>query len=80
MSETTTQSRRAARAAANVAEEVADATLRPEMPSSLVDLFDKSMARAKDAHKNAQHNTSHAGAIAAMQRIRAMLPPHSFVD
>jgi hypothetical protein len=50
-----------ARTAANVAEEVADATLRPEMPSSLIDLFDKSMARARDAHEKAssimQHST-----------------------
>jgi hypothetical protein len=51
MSETTAQSKKTARAATNVADEIADATLRPEMPSSLVDMFDKSMARAKDAHE-----------------------------
>lgn len=53
MSETMqTRASRASRAAANAAEETMEAvtTLRTEIPSSLVDLFEKSVARAKDAH------------------------------
>ncbi|MEJ0077151.1 MAG: phasin family protein [Alphaproteobacteria bacterium] len=53
MSETVqTRISRAGRAAANAAEEATEAvtTLRTEIPSSLVDLFEKSVARAKDAH------------------------------
>ncbi len=62
MSDTPTmQTRKAARAAANVADEIANATLRPEVPSSLIDLFEKSIARAKDAHDKVtsimQHST-----------------------
>jgi len=49
MSETMqTRASRAGRAAAQAAEEVT--TLRPEIPSSLIDVFEKSVARAKDAH------------------------------
>jgi len=54
---------RTQRAAANAAEEATEAvtTLRTEIPSSLVDLFEKSVARAKDAHEKAasvmQHST-----------------------
>jgi len=33
------------------AKDLAAATLRSEMPSSFADLFDKSLARAKDAHE-----------------------------
>ena len=57
MSETmeTMQARnsRASRTAAKAAEEVTEAvtTLRTEVPSSLVDIFEKSVARAKDAHE-----------------------------
>jgi hypothetical protein len=52
---TTTQSRttRAARAAAATAEENmerATETLRAEVPSSFVDLFEKTLARTKDMH------------------------------
>src|SRR3954462_5090676 len=48
---------------ANAAEEAMEAitTLRTEIPSSLVDLFEKSVARAKDVHEKAasvmQHST-----------------------
>src|ERR1044071_4712383 len=44
---------RAGRTAAKAAEEATEAvtTLRTEVPSSLVDLFEKSVARAKDAHE-----------------------------
>lgn len=44
---------RAGRAAANAAEEGRETvtTLRPELPSSLIDVFEKSVARAKDAHE-----------------------------
>ncbi len=54
MSETMqTRASRAGRAAAQAAEEAAEAatTLRPEIPSSLVDVFEKSVARAKGAHE-----------------------------
>lgn len=52
MSETTTHGRtKSGRAAANAAEDMAAATLRPELPSSFIDLFDKSIARAKDVHE-----------------------------
>src|SRR3954466_5613517 len=45
----------ASRAAAHAAEEATETvtTLRTEIPSSLVDLFGKSVARAKDAHEKA---------------------------
>ncbi|MGB9367507.1 MAG: phasin family protein [Xanthobacteraceae bacterium] len=53
---------RATRAAANAAEEATEAvtTLRPELPSSLVDLFEKSFARAKDAHETAASIMEHS--------------------
>jgi phasin len=61
MSETTqtnptnpTRASRAARAAASVVEENmerAAETLRTEVPSSFVDLFDKTLARTKDMHE-----------------------------
>jgi len=54
MSETMqTRASRAGRAAANAAEQATEAvtTLRPEIPSSLIDVFEKSVARAKDAHE-----------------------------
>jgi hypothetical protein len=63
MSETVqTRVSRASRGA-NAAEEAMETvtTLRTEIPSSLVDLFGKSVARAKDAHEKAasvmQHST-----------------------
>ena len=40
----------AARAAGSAAEAGAE-TLRPELPSSFVDLFDKTLARGKDMHE-----------------------------
>ena len=53
--QTTTQSRtRAARSATAAAEESierATETLRAEVPSSFVDLFEKSLARTKDMHE-----------------------------
>jgi len=54
MSETMqTKASRAGRAAAQATEEAMETVtrLRPELPSSLVDLFEKSVARAKDAHE-----------------------------
>lgn len=60
MSDTATSSRKAARAVASAAEEMADATLRPELPSSFVDLFDKSIARAKDAHEKVATIVEHS--------------------
>jgi phasin len=61
----TTQSRgpKSARAPASTAAEdnIAAQTLRAEAPSSVVDLLDKSLARAKDAHEKAaaifEHST-----------------------
>ena len=48
----TTQARagKASRAAASAAEATAE-TLRTELPSSFVDLFDKTLARTKDMHE-----------------------------
>jgi phasin len=53
---------RASRAAANAAEEVAEAasTLRTELPSSLTDLFEKSVARARDAHEKVTSIVEHS--------------------
>lgn len=45
------RTQKAARSAASAAEDMAAATLRPELPSSFIDLFEKSIARAKDAHE-----------------------------
>jgi phasin len=45
------RAQKAARSAASAAEDMAAATLRPELPSSFIDLFEKSIARAKDAHE-----------------------------
>jgi phasin len=45
------RTQKAARSAASATEDMAAATLRPELPSSFVDLFEKSIARAKDAHE-----------------------------
>jgi hypothetical protein len=48
----TTQAKaaRSARAAASAADEAVE-TLRTEMPSSFVDMFDKTIARSKDMHE-----------------------------
>ena len=53
---------RASRAAANIVQETAEAvtTLRPELPSSLLDLFDKSIARARDAHAKVTSMMEHS--------------------
>ena len=53
---------RGPRAAATAAEGVTEAvsTLRPELPSSLVDLFEKSVARAKDAHEKVTSVMEHS--------------------
>ena len=51
MTETTrARTAKAARAAGSAAEAGAE-TLRPELPSSFVDLFDKTLARSKDMHE-----------------------------
>lgn len=63
MNETTTQSRpsKAGRASASAAEDhAAAATLRTELPSSLIDLFEKSVARAKDAHEKVTTIVEHS--------------------
>lgn len=61
MSETMTQSRtKSGRAAASTAEDMAAATLRAELPSSFVDLFEKSIARAKDAHEKVATIVEHS--------------------
>ena len=61
MSETMTQGRtKSGRTAASAAEEMAAATLRPELPSSFVDLFEKSIARAKDAHEKVATIVEHS--------------------
>jgi hypothetical protein len=53
---------RATRAAASTVEQTAETmtTLRPELPSSLVDLFEKSIARAKDAHEKVTSLMEHS--------------------
>ena len=53
---------RAGRAAASATEQAAEAvtTLRTEIPSSLVDLFEKSVARAKDAHEKVASVVEHS--------------------
>ena len=58
----TTQSKPAkmSRAAAEAAENVASATLRPELPTSFIDLFEKSVARAKDAHEKVASIVEHS--------------------
>jgi phasin len=48
------------RIAAEAAENVASATLRPELPTSFIDLCEKSIARAKDAHEKAASIVAHS--------------------
>ena len=63
MSETMqTRVSRAGRAAAHAAEEATEAvtTLRTELPSSLIDVFEKSVARAKDAHQKVTSIMEHS--------------------
>ena len=49
------------------AKDLAAATLRSEMPSSFADLFDKSLARAKDAHEKMTGILEHSPAPAAVR-------------
>ena len=51
MTETTPQNKTARTKSATAAAEEMAETLRPEMPSSFVDLFDKTIARSKDMHE-----------------------------
>ena len=53
---------RASRAAVNAMEDTTEAitTLRPELPSSLIDVFEKSVARAKDAHEKVSSIMEHS--------------------
>ena len=53
---------RAGRAAAQAAEGATEAvtTLRTELPSSLIDVFEKSVARAKDAHEKVTSIMEHS--------------------
>ena len=60
MNETTQGRTKSGRAAAGAAEDMAAATLRPELPSSFIDLFDKSIARAKDAHEKVATIVEHS--------------------
>src|SRR4051794_9157399 len=57
-----TQSKAAkmSRAAAEATENLASATLRPELPTSFIDLFEKSVARAKDAHEKVASIVEHS--------------------
>ena len=57
-----TRASRASRAAVSAADETMETvtTLRPEIPSSLVDLFEKSVARAKDAHQKVASIVEHS--------------------
>ena len=60
MSETTqARTQKAARAAVGAAEDMAT-TLRPELPSSFVDLFEKSIARTRDAHEKVTSIVEHS--------------------
>lgn len=61
MSETMTQAKasKAGRAAVSAAEEIGT-TLRAEIPSSLIDVFEKSVARAKDAHEKVTSIVEHS--------------------
>jgi len=63
MNDTTTQTRisKGNRASAAPAEDnPAVGTLRPEIPSSFIDLFEKSVARAKDAHEKVASIVEHS--------------------
>ena len=63
MNDTATQTRtsRSNRPSAAPAEDnPAVGTLRPEMPASFVDLFEKSVARAKDAHEKVASIVEHS--------------------
>ena len=61
MSETMTQGRaKSGRAAAGATEDMAAATLRAELPSSFIDLFEKSIARAKDTHEKVATIVEHS--------------------
>jgi len=63
MRETATQSRtsKTSRASASPAEDnPAAGTLRTEIPTSVVDLFEKSVARAKDAHEKVASIMEHS--------------------
>ena len=59
MNETASQTRTSKAGRAPVAEEH-PGTLRPEMPTSVVDLFEKSVARAKDAHEKMASIVEHS--------------------
>ena len=48
------------RAAAEATENLTSATLRPELPTSFVDVFEKSVARAKDAHEKVASIVEHS--------------------
>src|SRR5437868_3956208 len=61
MSETTTQTRTPKTSRASVAEDnLAIGTLRTELPTSFIDLFEKSVARAKDAHEKVASIVEHS--------------------
>ena len=60
MSETATQSRTSKTSRAAAEENAAIGTLRAELPTSFVDLFDKSVARAKDAHEKVTSIVEHS--------------------
>src|SRR5256885_3498025 len=61
MSETATQTRTPKTSRASVAEDnLAVGTLRTELPTSFVDVFEKSVARAKDAHEKVASIVEHS--------------------
>ena len=61
MSETATQTRTPKTSRASVAEDnLAVGTLRTELPTSFIDLFEKSVARAKDAHEKVASIVEHS--------------------
>ena len=61
MSEITTQTRTPKTSRASVAEDnLAIGTLRTELPTSFIDLFEKSVARAKDAHEKVASIVEHS--------------------
>ena len=61
MSETQTRATKTGRASpAMAAQEAAVETLRTEIPTSFVDLFEKSVARAKDAHEKVASIVEHS--------------------
>ncbi len=60
MSETATQSKTSKAGRASAEDNPAIGTLRTELPTSFIDLFEKSVARAKNAHEKATSIVQHS--------------------